>query len=82
MKASAARFIGSLPVLLTLFALPCLAQDIEPRRWSHLAIGANFGGLGYAFITGDITFNPVLQIQDGHLADRLPTGQKNMQENE
>jgi hypothetical protein len=51
--------------VLPLLALPCLAQDIEPRRWSHLPIGANFGGLGYAFSSGDITFNPVLQIQDG-----------------
>ena len=51
--------------LLPLLALPCLAQDIEPRRWSHLPIGANFGGLGYGFSTGDITFNPVLRIEDG-----------------
>jgi len=51
--------------LLSLLALPCLAQDIESRRWSHLPIGANFGGLGYGFSTGDITFNPVLRIEDG-----------------
>lgn len=65
MNASAVRFFGSLPVLFPLLALPCLAQDIEPRRWSHLPIGANFGGLGYGFSSGDITFNPVLRIEDG-----------------
>ena len=46
-------------------ALPCLAQDIEPRRWSHLPIGANFAGAAYGYSSGDITFNPVLRIEDG-----------------
>lgn len=52
---------------LALFALalPCLAQDIEPRRWSHLPIGSNFGGVAYAHTEGAISFNPVLGIEDG-----------------
>ena len=52
---------------LALFALafPCLAQDIEPRRWSHLPLGSNFGGVAYAYTEGDISFNPVLRIKDG-----------------
>ncbi|PAW72348.1 MAG: hypothetical protein B9S38_05420 [Verrucomicrobiia bacterium Tous-C4TDCM] len=63
MKSTAARFKALLPAgFAVVLALPCLAQDIEPRRWSHLPIGANFGGLGYGFSTGDITFNPVLRI--------------------
>lgn len=49
---------------LPLLALPCLAQDIEPRRWSHLPIGANFAGTACAYSSGDISFNPVLQIED------------------
>jgi Putative MetA-pathway of phenol degradation len=66
MKSPAARFNTLLPAgLAAALALPCLAQDIEPRRWSHLPIGANFGGIGYGFSTGDITFNPVLRIEDG-----------------
>ncbi len=48
-----------------LLATPCLAQDIEPRRWSHLPIGANFLGGAYAYSSGEITFNPVLRIEDG-----------------
>jgi hypothetical protein len=44
---------------------PCRAQDIEPRRWSHLPLGSNFGGVAYAYTEGDIFFNPVLRIQDG-----------------
>ncbi len=46
-------------------ALPCLAQDIEPRRWSHLPLGSNFAGVAYAYTEGDIFFNPVLRIEDG-----------------
>lgn len=41
------------------------AQDIEPRRWSHLPIGSNFIGGAYAYTTGDIFLDPVLKIEDG-----------------
>ena len=44
--------------------LPCSAQQLEPRRWSHLPTGMNFAGAAYAYTTGDIAFNPVLRIQD------------------
>lgn len=54
---------------ITLFfataTLPAFSQDIEPRRWSHLPIGANFAGAAYAYTTGEITLNPVLRIDDG-----------------
>lgn len=45
--------------------MPCLAQDIEPRRWSHLPLGGNFAGVAYAYTEGDIFLNPVLRIKDG-----------------
>jgi hypothetical protein len=51
-------------VLLSL-AHPCPAQDIEPRRWSHLPLGGNFGGVAYAYTEGDIFLNPVLRIENG-----------------
>ena len=47
-----------------LAARPCQAQDIEPRRWSHLPLDANFLGAAYAYSSGDITLDPVLRIQD------------------
>ena len=40
------------------------SQDIEPRRWSHLPLGSNFGGIAYAYTEGDIFLNPVLRIED------------------
>jgi len=52
---------------LCVSALPCHAQDIEPRRWSHLPLGGHFGGMAYAYTEGDIFLNPVLRIEDGEL---------------
>jgi hypothetical protein len=45
--------------------IPAFSQDLEPRRWSHLPVGSNFAGLGYTYTEGDITFNPVLRIEEG-----------------
>jgi hypothetical protein len=50
---------------LLLSARPGQAQDIEPRRWSHLPIGANFAGAAYAYTTGDISLDPEPKIQNG-----------------
>jgi len=41
------------------------AQDLEPRRWSHLPTGQNILGLGYAYTEANIFFSPVLKITDG-----------------
>ncbi len=45
--------------------IPAFSQDLEPRRWSHLPLGSSFGGAGYAYSEGDISFNPVLRIENG-----------------
>ena len=41
-----------------------LAQDIEPRRWTSLPLGANVIGVGYGNTSGDVFFNPVLNVED------------------
>lgn len=41
-----------------------LALEIEPRQWSHLPVGVNFAGLGYAYTEADIGFDPVLQLEN------------------
>jgi len=56
---------ATLILTLLLAARFANAQDIEPRRWSHLPIGANFAGMGYAYTTGDISLDPELRIQNG-----------------
>ena len=48
-------------------SLPCLAQEIEPRRWSHLPIGVNFAGVGYSYTEADISFDPVLRIENAKM---------------
>lgn len=43
---------------------PGRAQEIQPRRWSHLPIDGNFAGGGVAFTEGEIQFDPVLDIRN------------------
>lgn len=40
------------------------AQDLEPRRWSHLPSDLNVLGLGAGWTDGDILLDPVLRIED------------------
>ncbi|MDF3130748.1 transporter [Kiritimatiellaeota bacterium B1221] len=40
------------------------AQEVTPRRWSHLPIGAHFTGTGAVWTEADIYFDPVLQAED------------------
>jgi len=47
------------------WATHALAQDIEPRRWSHLPSGLNVAGVGLIATDGEIFFDPVLRIEDG-----------------
>ncbi len=49
---------------LLLLARFAVAQELEPRRWTHLPVGANFVGFGYTYTDSDIFFNPALQIED------------------
>lgn len=48
-------------LLLTQIAF---GQALEPRRWTHLPVGANFAGFGYSYADVDIAFDPALQIED------------------
>ena len=47
------------------FSGPVEAQDLEPRRWSHLPSGLSLVGVGYSYTEADVYFNPVLKITDG-----------------
>ncbi len=44
--------------------LPCFALEPEPRKWSHLPEGTNFGGVGYAYTEADIFIDPALLLED------------------
>jgi hypothetical protein len=53
-----------LAALLCALADDAQAQDLEPRRWSHLPSGLNVIGVGTGRTDGDIFFDPVLRIED------------------
>ena len=59
--------------ILVLFSTlsPLAAQELDPRRWSHLPINTNFFGGAYAYTEGDISFDPALLIEDAEV--RLDT---------
>lgn len=40
------------------------AQDLEPRRWTHLPTGMNIVGMGTAWTDGEIFLDPVLRLED------------------
>ncbi|HZE98825.1 MAG TPA: transporter [Planctomycetota bacterium] len=43
------------------------AQDLEPRRWTHLPVGTNIVGVGYAYTSGELQFDPVLRIENARV---------------
>jgi hypothetical protein len=54
------------PLLLFCVA-PCQSEELEPRRWAHLPINTNFAGSGFAHTDADISFDPVLKIENGQV---------------
>jgi hypothetical protein len=51
-------------LLLLLVATQSGAQELEPRRWSHLPTGINFAAAGYAYTDGNIFLDPALLVED------------------
>lgn len=41
-----------------------IAQDIEPRRWTPIPLDLQIIGVGYVKSSGDITFDPVMLVDD------------------
>lgn len=56
------RIFGALWLLV--LAGGVFADDIEPRRWTPLPVGTTVVGVGAIRGEGDITFDPVLKIED------------------
>ncbi len=40
------------------------AQELEPRRWSHLPTDMNFARARFGYTWGDIAFDPLLELED------------------
>ncbi len=54
-------------VMITALTIPCLAQELDPRRWTHLPIGTNFAAGIYGYTEADISFDPVLRVENANL---------------
>jgi hypothetical protein len=61
------RLCFLVPLLVIASALVAQAQVLEPRRWSHLPTNSNFGGAGYAYMEGDLSFDPVIKVEDAEV---------------
>lgn len=59
--------LASILFIALAFTSPGFAEELEPRRWTHLPINTNFLGAGYAYTNADITFDPVLKIESAEL---------------
>jgi hypothetical protein len=53
--------------VLTAFASPARAQDIEPRAYSNAPVGVNFLIAGYAYTRGGLSFDPAVPITNANL---------------
>ncbi len=58
------RPLTVLAVIVLLFMQRVSAQDLVPRRWSHLPMKMNIAGAAVAYTTGDILLDPVLKLED------------------
>jgi hypothetical protein len=56
------RFAATL--ILAALAQSAAAQELEPRRWSHLPTGINFAAVGYAYTQGNIFLDPAVLVED------------------
>ena len=61
------RLLIFLTIVLSWAAHSSRGQELEPRRWNHLPLDTSFAGVGYVYTTGDIAFDPVLQIEDAEV---------------
>lgn len=54
-----------LVTVLILTSMNLAAQDLEPRRWTHLPVGMHTLAIGYAGKDQQIFFNPLVGITNG-----------------
>ncbi len=54
-------------VVLFLMHTTAFSQDLEPRRWTVLSNNTQVVALGAASTSGDLFFDPVLEVEDADL---------------
>ena len=58
------RISRLLPLLVLFMSQPLLAQELQPRRWTHLPVGAQFLGVGAAYADKKIFVDPTIELED------------------
>ena len=58
------RLIRWALLLTAVVAWSASAQELEPRRWSHLPVGSSFSGFGTVYTDKSIRDIPALEIED------------------
>jgi hypothetical protein len=58
-------FFGVLLLISLCLSQQASAQDLEPRRWTHLPTGLNIVGAGYGYTEANVYFSPFWKITDG-----------------
>ena len=58
------RFISCLLLVILLLSGPAAGQDLEPRSFSQVPVGMNFGALTYGYDSGDVLFDQATTITD------------------
>ena len=64
LQLTAKRLLLALGTAASIGSTSLSAQELTPRRWSHLPSDINIIGAGTVYTTGDIYFDPVLQAED------------------
>jgi hypothetical protein len=59
--------VGLMMVFTMGFLPASYAADLESRQWSHLPMGTNFAGIGYAYTRADISLDPALLIENAEV---------------
>jgi hypothetical protein len=61
------KFLYFIFYIIFLIHTELFAQDLEPRRWTVMPAGMNVVSIGYGRTTGDLLFDPVLQVEDAEI---------------
>ncbi|MDM9630273.1 transporter [Robiginitalea aurantiaca] len=63
MKLEIAKPFLLLTIVFLMYQNAC-SQDLEPRRWTPIPLGTHVLGAGYSYSSGDVFFDPLLEIED------------------
>ncbi len=60
------RRVGFALAVIAVVPSAARGQQLEPRAYSPSPVGVNFAGLGYAYSTGGVLFDPSLPVTNAH----------------